>query len=252
MRYAILLALATASAVQADPALVSDERVRQAQLDLVMLNDLGAGIRSVENACGSAPLPLTPTGPTSTREWQYAALYSDRTRVTAWRIPCSSTTSMIALTLEPLENAHQAFICPTRITLFQTGGLQTEAFFLRNDPPTSSSFCGPVLAPVTIALIPRSTTPAAFDFDQGMSIVYQGGGSNGVVQPLDISAFNPSQYDLTPPPGPNSVEVHVRGAGAHYRNCTVTQGAQGGGTQYTASCDDESPLTARGFDRFDY
>ncbi len=85
-----------------------------------------------------------------------------------------------------------------------------------------------------------------------MSIVYQGGGSNGVVQPLEVAAFDPSQYSLTPPPGPNSIEVHVRGSGTHYRNCTVTQGSQGGATQYTASCNDESPLTARKFERFDY
>lgn len=236
----------------ADPYTVSKERVRQVEFDLVALHELDPGEGGLENACGSAPLPLTPTGPTAVGEWQYSPLYGDRTRVTAWRIPCSPSGSMIALTLEPIQNGNQAFICGPRILLMQTGGLQTDVFWLRNDPPTTSSFCGPVLAPVTVALMPRTTTPASFDFDQAMSIVYQGGGSNPVVQPLAITAFDPSQYGLTPTPGPHSVEVHVQGSGAHYRNCSVTQASQGGGTQYTASCNSETSLVRRQFEQLDY
>lgn len=247
---AMLAGLASSIAI-ADPAVQLDQRIQQAERDLAELQDLaGGGLRA--NSCGAAPLPTTPVGPSTTMEWQYAALYGDRVRVTAWRIPCNATESMPVLTLEPIVNANQAFICAPRITLLQAGGLQTNAFWLRNDPPTSSSFCGSVLQTVTVALTPSSTTPTSFDFDQGMTISYTGGGSAAVVQPLALSAFDPSQYSLTPPPGNNAVEVHVRGSGAHYRNCTVTQGSQGGGTLYTASCADESPLKRGGFGRFDY
>ncbi len=92
--------------------------------------------------------------------------------------------------------------------------------------------------------------PANFDLDQAMTIDFDG--SSAGHQQLAMFAYNPSAYGEVPPIGINGVEVHVRGSGTHYRNCTVTQASQGGATQYTASCNDESPLTARKFERFDY
>ncbi len=156
---------------------------------------------------------------------------------------------MIIVTLTPLVG--NTFVCRSGMTLMQSGGLQTTNFEFRTDPPNSSSICDNILAPVSGAIMPSFNTPTAFDFDQAMTIVYEGSPTTGP-QPLPVGAFDPSQYSLTPPPGPNSVEVHVRGSGTHYRNCTVTQASQGGATQYTASCNDESPLTTRKFERFDY
>ena len=54
------------------------------------------------------------------------------------------------------------------------------------------------------------------------------------------------------PAGPDAVEVRVRGAGPHFRNCQVSVSAVGGGQQYTASCASETPLKAGGFERYDY
>jgi hypothetical protein len=136
------------------------------------------------------------------------------------------------------------------MTLLQTGGLQATSFNFRNDPPTVNSFCGSVLAPVTVALFPDFGTPAAFDFDQGFSIDFDG--SSAGHQALAVSAFDPAAYNLSLPPGPDSVNVFVQGANVLYQNCTVGSATVGGGKQYTASCALEAPLKAAQFEKYDY
>lgn len=227
----------------------AEERVRQAEIDLADLSDIAGGIPRA-NSCGSAPLSTTPSGPRNVTNWKRLSSGTDLAKVTAWRIPCSSTESMVVVTLEPIPGHSETFVCTSSITLLQAGGLQTNNFDFRNDPPNIGSFCGDVIQPVTVAVLPRSNTPASFDFDQAMTISYNG--FNTGHQPIAVPAFDPSQYSLTPPPGPNSVEVYVRGSGTHYRNCSVNQANQGGAIQYTASCNDESPLTFRAFERFDH
>lgn len=157
---------------------------------------------------------------------------------------------MIVLTLEPVDNASPSFICQPRFLLLQAGGLQTTAFDVKNDPQTISSYCTEVVAPVTVAFVTRSNTPAAFDFNQGMTIDYDG--LTAGHQQIAIGAYNPSLYDLTPPSGPDSIRVTVRATGTSFRNCAVSNTAVGGGKQYTATCASEAPLKAGGFEKYDY
>lgn len=201
------------------------------------------------NSCGSAPLPTTPVGPSTTGVFQYATYLP--VVVTAWRLPCSATDSMPVLTLVPQTGSgHAPWLCKTGLTLLQAGGLQTTAFNFRTDPPTINSFCGDVVAPVTVAITPSSTTPAAFDLDLGFSIDWDG--SSAGHQAIAVGAFNPGAYNLTPPPGPHSVNIQVQGKNVLYQNCTVTTAAVGGGTQYTASCGLEAPLKSSQFEKYDY
>lgn len=219
-----------------------------ARIALSLLAGIAAGAsRAViaANSCGSAPLPTTPSGPTTTTTWDDGS--NGAATVTSWRIPCSATDSMVVLTLTPATGSG-AFICPPDMTLLQSGGLQTSSFYFRPDPPTSGSFCNYVIAPVSVALFPNSSTPAAFDFDQGFSIDYNG----STHQALPISAFDPAAYSLTPPPGPDSVNLFVQGANVQYQNCTVSSSVVGGGKQYTASCALEAPIKAAEFDKYDY
>lgn len=230
---------------------VSRERIQLAEAEALSLLS-NAPPTLMANSCGSAPLPLAPIGPTVSGTWYTGSQNANSLSVIAWRLPCSATDSMVVITLTPTNGA--PFVCTSRFSLLQTGGLIASStnFWLNPDPGTINSYCGDLLAPITLAFDPRSSMPANFDMDQGMTIVFDGGIGSVGNQQLGMFAYDPSAYSLTPPPGPNSVEVHVRGSGAHYRNCTVSQGSQGGGIQYTASCDNESPLTARKFERLDY
>lgn len=198
------------------------------------------------NSCSSAPLPVTPVGPTTTGSFQYSANYQ-AVSVTAWRLPCSATESMPVLTLvpPPTTTARRPYVCASSLTLVAGGGLQTNAFYFRTDPPTINSFCGDVVAPVTVALVPTSQTPAAFDFDQGFSIDYDG---FDLHQSLSIAAYNPAAYNLTPPPGSSSVNLFIKGQNQLFTNCTVTSS----GGQYTASCANETPLKSSRFEEFDH
>lgn len=203
------------------------------------------------NSCGSAPLPTAPVGPSSTTTWKAGNSYLPAT-VTAWRMPCSATESMVVLTLSPPASGtgNTPYVCLIDMTLLQTGGLQATSFNFRNDPPTVNSFCGSVLAPITVALFPDFGTPAAFDFDQGFSIDFDGGSAGH--QALAVPAYDPAAYGLMPPAGPNSVNLFVQGANVLYQNCTVTSSPVGGALQYTASCALEAPLKAAQFQMYDY
>lgn len=157
---------------------------------------------------------------------------------------------MVVVTLTPPINAADPYVCAVRLTLLQTGGLQTTSLNFRTDPQGGAGFCGDVLAPVTVALFPNSGTPAAFDFDAGFSIDYDGNSAGH--QAMAVSAFNPAAYSLTPPAGPHSVNVQVQGRNILFQNCTVTSAPAGGGSQYTASCALESSLKASKFEKYDY
>lgn len=219
------------------------------RLCLTILAMAGTPAAYGANSCGSAPLPTTPVGPTSSVVWR-ASNSDSPVNATIWRIPCSATDSMVVVTLTPSPGATSPFICYTSITLLQAGGLQTTAFNLRTDPPTSSNICRSVVSTVTAALVPTVATPAAVDFDQGFSLDYDGTSSGHHV--VAVSAYNPAAYNLTPPPGPNSVNVFVGGKNVLFQNCTVASAPVGGSTQYTASCALEAPMKASGFERYDY
>jgi len=105
-----------------------------------------------------------------------------------------------------------------------------------------------LLSSVTLAIIPTSSTPAAFDFDQATTIDFDGASAGH--QTIAIAAFNPAAYTLTPPPGADFVDVYVHGTPSGFRNCTVSTAPSGSGTRYTASCASEAPLQANGFDRY--
>ncbi|HJU40313.1 MAG TPA: hypothetical protein VJ724_12120 [Tahibacter sp.] len=203
-----------------------------------------------QNSCGSAPLPTTPVGPSTTSSFRYGSSDTPVT-VIAWRIPCSATDSMPVLTLVAPGGANPSFVCETNLTLLQAGGLQTTNFNFRPDPPTISSYCGDVVATVTVAITPASNTPAAFDLDAGFSVDHAGFGAVGH-QAVSVPAYNPAAYSLTPPPGPHSVNVYIQGKNILYRNCTMTTAPIGGGTQYTASCALEEPLKFGSFEKYDY
>ena len=246
MRMTVFAAIAAiyACACSAQEARELRERLDALQQEQVVAAPVG----SLPNTCGSAPLPLTPVGPRVQTIWQERSS-TDPFTVTAWRLPCSATDSMIVLTLQPNGGSNPSFLCGVDLTLLQSGGLQTDELYFRTDPLTSSSFCGDVIAPVSVAITPRSTTPANFDFDQGFTIDFNASLGH---QTLAMFAYDPTQYALTPPAGPDAVEVRVRGAGPHFRNCQVSVSAVGGGQQYTASCASETPLKAGGFERYDY
>lgn len=201
------------------------------------------------NSCNSAPLPLTPVGPSTNTSFQYGPYLP--VTVTAWRMPCSATDSMPVLTLVPQNGiGHAPWLCKTGLTLLQAGGLQTTAFNFRTDPPTINSYCGDVIAPVTVAITPSSSTPASFDFDLGFSIDWDGYTAGH--QALAVGAYDPAAYSIVPPPGLESVNLYVQGHNLLFQNCAVTQSNGGGGVQYTASCALESPLKASQFQMYDY
>jgi hypothetical protein len=200
------------------------------------------------NTCGVAPLPLTPVGPTVTATWRFGT--SDTVAVTGWRIPCSAAESMPVLTLQPSTGDDPSFFCGAGMVLLQSGGLQTDAFSFYTDPFNSSSFCTDVVAPVTVAFVPRFNTPANFDFDQGFSIDFDGASAGH--QTLAMFPYDPSQYIIGPQPGSDSVEIHVHGPGIHYRSCHVSTTTVGAGHQYSATCDSESSIKVGGFERHDY
>jgi hypothetical protein len=174
---------------------------------------------AVPNACGFAPLPLTPVGPVVAGVFQFGTSNAPNT-IKAWRYPCSATASMIVLTVTPTDTADPSLLCGGSLQLLQSGGLQTDALYLRSDPATSNSFCTDVVGAVTLALIPTNSTLVAFDFDQATIIDFDGASAGH--QSIAIAAFNPGPYNLTPPPGSNLVDVYVRGTPSGFRNCTVT------------------------------
>jgi hypothetical protein len=248
----IMRTLAVVAAIYASTCNAQGERELLARVDALTQQlsseSAEAPAGTLPNTCGAAPLPLTPVGPTVQATWQYATT-TDTVTVIGWRLPCSAADSMVVLTLRPSAGTDPSFVCRVALTLLQAGGLQTNELNFNTDPSTSSSFCGDVIAPVTVAITPRSSTPASFDFDQGFTIDFDAYMGH---QTLAMFAFDPSQYNITPPPGPDSVEVYVRGSGAHYRNCQVTTRTVGAGDQYSATCASESPLKTGGFDRYDY
>jgi hypothetical protein len=176
------------------------------------------------NTCGTAPLPLTPVGPTVSATWRFGT--SDTVSVTGWRVPCSAAESMPVVTLRPSAGSNPSFFCGAGMVLLQAGGLQTDAFSFYTDPFNSSSFCTDVVSPVTVAFVPRFNTPANFDFDQGFSIDFDGASAGH--QTLAMFPYDPSQYSIGPQPGSDSVEIHIDGAGAHYRSCLNRPGIRGG------------------------
>lgn len=199
------------------------------------------------NSCGSAPLPLTPVGPVvnGTLRWGTDSVVN----VQAWRYPCSAADSMIVLTLAPTDISNPSFICSAAFTLLQSGGLQTDALSARTDPGTINSFCQDLIAQVTLGIVPTSQTPLSFDFDQATTIDFDG--SSAGHQTIAIAAYNPANYNLTPPPGPDAVRVFLPGGtGRSYQNCTVTIQPSGAGDLYRATCAGEAPLQANGFDRY--
>lgn len=200
------------------------------------------------NTCGTAPLPLTPAGPTATTSWRFGTT-NDPVTVVAWRLPCSASESMAVLTLLPTNGTRPSFVCSVDLLLLQPGGLQTDALNFYTDPANISTYCGDVIAPVSVSLLPRSNTPTSFDFDQAFTIDFDG--STAGHQTLSMPAYNPALYNITPPAGPNSVEVRVHGSGTHFRNCQVSTQPAGGATQYSATCNAESPLRHSGFERYD-
>lgn len=242
---ASLLALILPGACIAGDATSIEDRVRVAD-QMQLIPQIPAG--TLPNTCGVAPLPLTPAGPVVQTTLRYST--RDPVNVTAWRIPCSASESMIVLTLTPTAGSNPSFICQPRFQILQAGGLQTTAFDVKNDPSTISAYCADVVAPVTVAFVPKSSTPTSFDFDQGMTIDYDG--LTAGHQTIAIPAFDPASYNITPTPGPHAIDVHVRGTASHYRNCTVSTATVGNGTQYTAHCASESPLKSGGFERTDY
>lgn len=244
MRRIGLLAAAFAACGVANAESMQDA-IRRSQLRAESLLPVVMG--AVPNACGSAPLPLTPVGPVVSGTFQYGSANAPNI-VKAWRYPCSATASMIVLTVTPTDTSNPSFLCGAGMQLLQSGGLQTEAMYLRADPGTSNSFCSDVLSSVTLAIVPRSNTPAAFDFDQATTIDFDGATAGH--QTIAIAAFNPAAYTLTPPPGPDLVDVYVHGTPSGFRNCTVSTAPSGSGTRYTASCASEVPLQANGFDRY--
>lgn len=243
----VLVAALAAFDVQAAAETDSSSEGRSRALDQMVKTFL-VTTTPLPNTCGSAPLPLTPQGPV----FHTSLTYGTRAPVDviAWRYPCSASDSMVVLTLTPTNAANPSFICAPDFQLLQSGGLQTTAFSVKNDPLPISSYCAEVVAPVTVAFVPTSQTPTSFDFDQGMTIDYSGLSAGH--QTIAIPSYNPAAYNLTPPPGPNAVKVHVRSSASSFRNCTVTSVPIGGGTEYTASCNDEAPLKASGFERYDY
>ncbi|MEO7433637.1 MAG: hypothetical protein ABIV12_16295 [Dokdonella sp.] len=246
-RMAIVAALAACSghaAAAPEESTIESSRA----LDQLVKSTSVSTTTPLPNTCGAAPLPLTPQGPVVHTSLTYGTRAP--VDVVAWRYPCSASDSMIVLTLTPTNSQSPSFICAPRFQLLQAGGLQTTAFSVKNDPVPISSYCAEVVAPVTVAFVPTTQTPASFDFDQGMSVNYDG--LSAGQQYIAIPAYNPALYNLTPPLGSNAVKVHVRGSATSYRNCAVSITAIGGGSEYTASCNDEAPLKAGGFELYDY
>lgn len=245
-RFAMLAALAAIVPGIAFGESDSDARARALYRTINAMH-VAAPTGGPANSCGSAPLPLTPVGPVINGTLRFGT--DSIVNVKAWRYPCSAADSMIVLTLTPTDTANPSFICSGSFTLLQSGGLQTDALSARTDPGTINSFCQDLIAQVTLGVVPTSQTPTSFDFDQATTIDFDGASAGH--QTIAIAAYNPANYSLTPPPGPDAVRVFLPGgAGRSYQNCTVTTQAAGSGELYRATCAGEAPLQANGFDRY--
>lgn len=248
MRKSLLSAILLAVCGHAAAAGYDEDVYKRLRIEADRSSLMNAPTAAPPNTCSAAPLPLTAMGPTAHKVF---TTYDGSFDATAWRLPCSASESMVVLTLKPLAGT-TPFICSLDFTLIQSGGLQTGNIYANPDPSTVDSFCGDLLVPITVGIYPKSNFPANFDLDQGMTIDFDGGSSGGGHQQLVMFAFDPSQYSLSPPNGPNTVKVLLRGAAIQYRNCNVTPSPIGGGTQYSATCGSETPLKSGGFDRYDY
>jgi hypothetical protein len=140
-----------------------------------------------ENVCGNGTLPTQTQGPVVTRVLQRGS--TDRFEAKFWRIPCSQADSMLVMTVRPITSG--PFVCTVAFDLIQNG-IQTDSFFLQQNPAVSGSFCADLLVEATLAFVPAFNFPPDFDLDGALTVNFDGA-SFGNQQVL-IPAYDPGAY----------------------------------------------------------
>jgi hypothetical protein len=139
------------------------------------------------NVCGNGTLPTAIQGPVTTRNLQWGS--GDRFEAKFWRIPCSQADSMLVMTVTPLTSG--PFVCSGQFTILQNSQ-QTDRFSLRQNPAVTTTFCGDVFTPLTLAFVPISGFPSGMDMDGTLTLNFDGSSAGN--QQVQIPAYDPGAY----------------------------------------------------------
>lgn len=181
--------LAVGAASPAEDAASALQKVEALKEDLAIERALNAGEMKASAAeCLTFPLSTTPTGPRWTKRYTRSNKSAD---VTVWRKPCADSTSFVLVTIKPV--AGSPFVCSPDATI-QNSVQYSNLAYSQNSRGTDS-ICSDVFVPVTGWLNVRS--PAGFDQNKAFTLV-----SNYFTgdQRINVPAFDPSAYNLAPPP----------------------------------------------------
>lgn len=168
--------------VEADQTMAKNRRVQIAQ-----------SAKSVPAGCltaASYPLPTEPVGPKVTSRWRKSN--GDAVDVTVWRKPCSNADSVALVTFKPVST-NGPFICGTTstFTIIQDA-VQSTSTSITDDERGHAAICLNLYMPITGVLNARMQP--TFDHNKAFTVR-----AREFAAPLEVPAFDPTQYDLTPP-----------------------------------------------------
>lgn len=142
--------------------------------------------------CLAFPLPTTPTGPKWTSRWSKAN--GDHVDVTIWRKACSGSQSVVLVTLKPVST-NGPFICGTSTTFTATqGDVQATSTRFSDEPAGYRNICVNLQTPITGWLSVQMTP--LFDHNKAFELHAREFPS----QEISVPAYDPTKYNLTPPP----------------------------------------------------
>lgn len=149
-----------------------------------------AAAKNLPESCLTFPLPTEPTGPMWTT--RYTRSDGAATDMTFWRIACNPSESVVMVTLNPVGD-DGPFLCGTT-TSFSVlqNGVQATGVGIVHDDQGYQAICGNLYAPVTGWL----NVTMAPGFDPNGAFTVQ---SSGFERRFQMPAYDPTQYDLTPP-----------------------------------------------------
>jgi hypothetical protein len=113
----------------------------------------------------------------------------------------------VIFTIRPIDS-DTPFICSSGLILIQDG-LQTEAYKLTQDPAgENDSQCGDVVVPTSFALSEWTYQSPKIDLEKTFEVFWDLGDNE---QRFTIFAYDPSDYDLEPPPDELSNDTGISG-----------------------------------------